>query len=156
MKKTILSSLLILALYSVHAQDYTTAVGIRLGPNSAAITSGFTIKHFLNEKTAVEGIVGINDGFGVCGLYEIHFPIESVKNLQWFVGPGAYLAFRNSTYNFRNGGSTNFGAAGVIGADYKFEDIPLNISLDWKPELNILTNIGFEPSGVGISARFTF
>jgi hypothetical protein len=32
----------------------------------------------------------------------------------------------------------------------------LNISVDWKPELNLITNVGFEASGVGVSARFTF
>lgn len=48
------------------------------------------------------------------------------------------------------------GGAGIIGMDYKFEDIPLNVSLDWKPELNLISKIAFESSGIGLSARFTF
>ncbi|MBL0359065.1 MAG: hypothetical protein IPP72_20360 [Chitinophagaceae bacterium] len=149
MKKNILLSCLIAAIsLSATAQNYNTAAGIRLGPNSAAITAGFTVKHFLNEKAAVEGIVGINNGFGICGLYELHFPIEAVNNLQWFAGAGGYFAVRSST--------TFVGAAGIVGLDYKFDEIPLNLSLDWKPELNIISKIAFESSGLGLSVRYTF
>ena len=149
MKKNILFSCLIAVIsFSATAQSYKKAIGIRLGPNSAAITAGFTGKYFLNEKAAVEGIIGINNGLGICGLYELHFPIEAVKGLQWFGGGGAYIAFRSST--------TFIGGAGIIGLDYKFEEIPLNLSLDWKPELNLISNVAFESSGIGLSARFTF
>ena len=130
------------------AQDYTNAVGIRLGPNSAAISPGFTIKHFLNEHTAVEGILGVNNGVGACALYEWYRPIDAVDHLKWFVGAGAYAAYRFS--------NTFIGGTGIVGLDYKFDQIPLNISLDWKPELNLITKVGFEGSAVGISARFTF
>jgi len=148
MKKVLLICLISTAALTSKSQSYNTAAGIRLGPNSAAVTSGFTVKHFLNEKIAVEGIIGINDGLGLCGLYEFHFPIESVNNLQWFAGPGAYLAFRNST--------TSFGAAGVVGLDYKFEELPINLTLDWKPELNFVPQVAFESSGLGLSVRYTF
>lgn len=149
MKKLLffLSTFTVLSLVS-QAQEYKTAAGIRLGPNSPAIAPGFTIKHFLNEKNAVEGIVGINNGIGFCGLYEWYFPVTSVEHLQWYAGAGAYAAYRYST--------SFIGAAGVVGVDYKFPDVPLNISIDWKPELNIVESVGFEASGVGFSARFTF
>jgi len=162
MKKTLLF-LSIITIFSIplKAQEYKTAVGIRLGPSSPAISGGFTIKHFLDEKHAVEGIVGINGGIGVCALYEWHLPIATVEHLQWFAGAGGYAAYRNNTVFVPEGtgykSNTSYvGAAGIIGADYKFPDIPLNISIDWKPELNIIENVGFEASGVGFSARFTF
>jgi len=96
----------------------------------------------------LEGILSFGDGVGICGLYEIHKPISSTENLQWLVGFGGYVAFNNS--------SSNVGAAGIIGLDYKFSQIPLNLTLDWKPELNIISKVGFEAAGVGFSARFTF
>ncbi len=152
MKKSILSlAIIVLTVTVVNAQSYTTAVGVRLTSNSSAITSGFTIKHFINEETALEGIVGVNNGLGICGLYEKHFNIEAVNNLQWFAGFGGYVAFNRGAAS-----NTNLGGAGIIGLDYKFEEIPLNISLDWKPELNIISKVAFEASGVGLSARFTF
>jgi hypothetical protein len=129
------------------SSSYKNAIGIRLSSNVPNIKNGITYKHFLN-KNAVEAILSFGDGVGICGLYEIHKPITSVENLQWFVGFGGYVGFNNTT--------TNVGAAGIIGLDYKFAQIPLNLSLDWKPELNIVSKIGFEGSGVGVSARFTF
>lgn len=133
---------------SLQAQDYKTAIGIRLGPNSAAIAPGLTVKHLMDEKHALEAIVGFKDGIGVCVMYEWQHPIATVDHLQWFVGAGGYAAFRNST--------SYIGVAGIVGLDYKFPDIPINISIDWKPELNIIETIGFEATGVGFSARFTF
>ena len=126
---------------------YKDAVGIRLSSNVPNISNGISYKHFLNNN-AVEAILSFGDGVGICGLYEIHKPIISVENLQWLVGFGGYVAFKNST--------TNVGAAGIVGLDYKFAQIPLNLTLDWKPELNLVSKIGFEGSGVGLSARFTF
>lgn len=135
--------------HSSKAQDYSTAIGIRLAPSAAFVGAGFTIKHFIKENNAVEGILGIgNGGISIGGLYEWHNPINTVENLQWFAGAGAYVAFLNST--------SAIGATGIVGLDYKFAEIPLNISLDWKPELNIISTIGFEGNAVGISARFTF
>lgn len=149
MKKSyIIAVLIILIATSANAQVYKSALGIRLGPNTAAVSAGITGKYFLNDKAAIEAILGINNGLSICGLYEIHFPIDAVKNLQWFAGAGAYVSFRS--------GSSNLGAAGIIGLDYKFEELPLNFSLDWKPELNIISSIGFESSGLGFSARYTF
>jgi hypothetical protein len=149
MKKTLfLTGIIVFITCSLKAQEYKNAVGIRLGPSSPAIAAGFTIKHFLDERHAVEGILGINDGLGVCALYEWHQPIASVEHLQWFYGGGGYAAYRTKT--------AFIGAAGIVGVDYKFPDIPLNISVDWKPELNIIESVGFEASGVGFSARFTF
>ncbi|MEN9569962.1 MAG: hypothetical protein RL172_1193 [Bacteroidota bacterium] len=148
MKQVFFAGCMALASLSASAQSYSKALGLRLGPNSAAVTAGFTGKYFLNERTAVEGIIGINDGLGICALYQIHFPIAAVNNLQWFAGPGAYVAFRNST--------TMVGAAGIVGLDYKFEELPINLTLDWKPELNLLSKIAFESSGLGLSVRYTF
>lgn len=141
-------------------------MGIRLGPNSPAISSGSTVKHFLNEPNAVEGMIGLSNGIGLCALYEWYHPIELVEHLRWFVGAGAYTAFRTQTNYIVNSGdggvvtvknnNSFVGATGIVGLDYKFDQLPLNISVDWKPELNMISAVGFEGSCVGVSARFTF
>ena len=125
---------------------YKNAIGVRLGSSVPAIKSGITYKHFIGNN-AIEGIISFGDGVGICGLYEIHKPL-STENLQWLVGFGGYVGFNSST--------SNVGAAGIIGLDYKFNNIPLNLTLDWKPELNIVSKVGFAAEGIGFSARFTF
>ncbi len=138
---------------SLKAQDeegttgYKNAVGIRLSSSVPTVKSGITFKHFFNNN-AVEGILSFGDGStAICGLYEVHKPFAT-DNLQWLIGFGGYVGFGNKT--------SNVGAAGIVGIDYKFADLPLNLTLDWKPELNIVSKVGFEGSGVGFSARFTF
>jgi hypothetical protein len=127
--------------------SYRNAVGIRLGPSVPAVKSGVTFKHFLANNNALEAIVSFGDGFTICGLYEIHKPLAA-ENLQWFIGFGGYAGFANRV--------SNIGAAGIVGLDYNFANIPLNITLDWKPEVNIIEQIGFEGTAVGLSIRYRF
>jgi hypothetical protein len=152
MNKTLLTfAIAVLCSTNIFGQTesfYKNAVGVRLGNNVPTVKSGITYKHFLANNNAIEGILSFGDGTSICALYEIHKPINAVENLQWFIGAGGYVGFNNS--------SSNLGAAGIVGLDYKFANVPLNISLDWKPELNIISKVGFEASGVGFSARFTF
>ena len=138
--------------------DYKTAIGIRLSNNAPVISNAITLKHFLNEKTAIEGFFSFGHdlvSFGALG--EIHKPF-STPGLQWFYGAGAYLGFGKEydVNKARNVNTTFFGGQGVVGLDYKFASIPINISLDWKPELNLVSDINFEPAAIGFSARFTF
>jgi len=128
------------------SSGYKTALGVRLGSSVPAIKSGVTLKHFFGNN-AVEAILSFGDGTALCGLYEIHKPL-GMSGLQWFIGAGGYVGFST--------GTNNFGAAGIVGLDYKVASLPLNLSLDWKPELNLVSKVGFEASGVGFSARFTF
>ena len=73
-------------------------------------------------------------------------------------GGGGYLGFVKSWNPTKNKTETdvNVGAQGVVGLDYKFINLPLNLSIDWKPELNLVSDINFEPAAVGFTARFTF
>ena len=147
MKKTILLLSIITSFsFSSKAQNYKNGIGVRLGSSVPAIKNGVTFKHFFGNK-AIEGILSFGDGTALCGLYEIHKPI-AVANLQWLIGAGGYVGWSNAT--------KSVGAAGIIGLDYKFPIIPLNVTLDWKPELNLVSKVGFETSGIGFSARFTF
>ena len=160
MKKILLLSLCFSGLFlanTVSAQDYKTGLGVRLSSSGALVNNSISIKHFINERAAVEGLFSFGDPLALGALYEIHRPIPST-GIQWYYGGGGYLAFKK-TYDpnkQKNETNTNFGAQGVLGLDYKFVNIPLNISLDWKPELNIVSDINFEPAAIGFTARFTF
>lgn len=146
MKKMSLMLLLTAAGFMAKAQNYQTGVGIRFSSNDAAINNSITVKHFLSDKTAIEGLISFGDPFAIGALVALHQDIESVAGLQWFYGGGAYVGF---------GGRRNVGAQGVLGLDYKFNNLPINLSLDWKPELNLIRQLSFEPAAVGLSARFT-
>jgi hypothetical protein len=160
MKKIICSFLLISGFCfatTLSAQDYKTALGVRLSSSPAMVNNSISLKHFLNERTAVEALFSFGDPLALGALVEVHTPLGT-SGIQWFYGGGGYLAFVKTFNPNKNKNETdaNFGAQGVIGLDYKFANLPLNLSLDWKPELNIVSDINFEPAAIGFTARFTF
>ena len=160
MKKIMFFSLFIAAIgftTTVSAQAYKTGIGVRLSSSQAMVNNSITLKHFLNERAAIEALFSFGDPLALGALYEIHKPF-STEGLQWFYGGGGYLAFVKSwnPNKLKNETDVNVGAQGVLGLDYKFVNLPLNISLDWKPELNLVSDINFEPAAIGFSARFTF
>lgn len=130
----------------VSAQDYRFGVGIRLSNATPTLNNSITGKYFITERSAIEGIVSFGSRFGIGGLVEIYKPF-SVEGLSWFYGGGAYVGFED--------GDTYLGPTGILGMDYKFANVPLNISLDWKPELDIIPDINFVPDAVALSVRFT-
>jgi hypothetical protein len=159
--KKILFTLFIIALVNsfttANAQDYKTALGVRLSSSAAYVNNSVSFKQFITEKTAIEALISFGDPLALGALVEFHKPF-SATGLRYFYGAGGYLAFVK-TYNPNkqiNETNANLGAQGVIGLDYKFANAPINISLDWKPELNIVTDINFEPAAIGFTARFTF
>lgn len=138
--------LLIAGAGDVNAQSYKTALGIRLSSNDAIVNNSISLKYFFSNTTAVEGLLSFGDPVALGVLIEKHKP-TGPAGLSFFYGGGAYIGF---------GSDKNIGAQGVLGLDYKLPTIPLNLSVDWKPELNIVKEAVFEPSAVGASVRFTF
>ena len=150
MKRRLLALFLIVMATSfsyLKAQDYKVALGIRLSNSTPTLNNSVSLKYFLNQQNALEGLVSFGSRFGLGALYEVHKP-TTATGLNWFFGGGAYVGFQNS--------NSYFGPTGIIGLDYKFTNIPLNLSLDWKPELDIIPSINFVPDAFGLSARFTF
>lgn len=155
--KKFLPALLIITLISVSkttsAQDYKTALGVRLSTDAAVINNSVSIKHFINEKLAVEGLLSFSNPVAIGGLLQVHTPLAGTEGLKWFYGAGVYIGFDSD--KAKTTGRNLMGAMGSVGLDYKFANVPLNLSLDWKPELNIIDEINFEPAAIGFTARFT-
>jgi len=160
MKRTVIHLIVFLLLLNqLHAQDttitapsayistqtYKMAIGVRLSSRPPAINNAVTFKYFLTEKTAVEALLSFGDPIAIGVLLEKHRSFGP-QGLTWFLGGGAYIGF---------GSDRNVGLQGVVGLDYKAPSLPLNLTLDWKPELNVAKEFSFEPAAVAISARFT-
>lgn len=142
---------------TLKAQEYRSALGVRLSSAAASVNNSISFKQFISEKTAIEALFSFGDPVAIGAMLEFHKPLAA-EGLQYFYGAGAYLGFKK-TYNpnkQRNESDPQLGGMGIIGLDYKFSGIPLNLSLDWKPELNLVSDINFEPAAIGLTARFTF
>jgi hypothetical protein len=157
MKKILLLLLIGLSISSSSvAQDYKTGIGFRGG-----FFNGLSIKHFVSSKAAVEGIVSSRwNGLQVTGLYEIHNVAFNTNRLNWYYGAGAHVGFwdENHKTNWGNKGEsyTVVGIDGILGLEYNFREIPINISLDWKPAWNLSGYQGFWADGAALSIRYIF
>ncbi len=140
MKKLFLLSIAVLGFaFSSNAQEISkNALGLRLG-DSDGFGAEISYQHALGDTNRLEFDLGWRDGknydgFKLAGLYQWVFPLEGDFN--WYVGAGGGLG----SFSVDNPGGGNdfddtfFFAAGDIGIEYNF-DIPLMLSLDFRPEL---------------------
>ena len=153
MKSLILIALISTGIiYKASAQElsgepgYRFGLGVRLSNSSPTLNNSITGKYFVTNQNAIEGVLSFGSRFGIGALLEIHKP-TNVEGLRWFYGGGAYLGFEDS--------DTYLGPTGIVGIDYKFANVPINLSIDYKPELNILPEISFVPDAFAFSVRFT-
>ena len=142
--------------YSSKAQGYKNAIGGRFGA-----ANGVTFKTSLGGNKMVDIIANYRSSnhtqyFRVTGLYEVYLPIPEAKGLNWYYGGGASIGSARYEYGPYNSSDLYFSVDGVLGLDYKFAQAPLNISLDWKPAIQLAPGSRFDGSGLGLSFRFTF
>jgi hypothetical protein len=150
---TTIATIVIFSSFLLHAQNYKTALGGRLG-----FFSGFTAKHFLNDQNAVEGIVSFRwTGCLMTGLYEYQKQLNTVENLDWFVGVGGHLGFWNNGYFYNDhyySGGGSLGGDFIGGLEYTFKTAPLTLGIDLKPAFNIIGENHWWGNGLGISIRY--
>jgi len=137
------------------AQDYNSAVGLRLGyPISVSY------KKFLNETAAFEGYAGFRSFLGytefrVNAAYLIHNEFDDVDRLKWYYGGGAGLAFYSidSGFAFDNSG-LGVTISGYIGLEYTLEGTPISFSVDWVPTYIVGGFSGFGADNGALSVRY--
>lgn len=136
------------------AQDYRTALGLRLGSST-----GISVKHFIRSGTAIEGLLTTRwDGAMITGLYEGVGVAFREPNLAWYFGGGAHIGFWNSKPYWRDQYDSHsvFGLDLILGMEYTFDEVPLNLAFDWKPAINIIGYQGFWADEFALSIRFAF
>lgn len=150
-----LAFVMVLGTQVVRAQyAYTFGGGLRAG----SPLLGVTVKGFLGNQSAIEGIVHFGTyGVGTTALYEYHFYFPGAPGLRWYCGAGGHFATgRYNTFNpFADGNFARFyfGVDGVLGMEYVFEHTPLSISLDVVPLLNLSEHV-MAWWNAGLSVRY--
>jgi hypothetical protein len=155
MKNILFTLTLITTSLFSYSQDYTTGIGLRGGPSN-----GLTVKHFISQKAALEGILTTRwGGFGLTGLYEINVPIKSVSRLNFYYGIGAHVGSYNGKQNGWFKDDVNhfvLGVDGILGLEYNFKEIPFNIGVDYKPGFNLVGYSGYWGDEGALSIRYIF
>lgn len=170
--KKVLMTLVALVAFTIGAvaQD---GIGLRLGTGSA-FNAEVSYQKMLSQRNRLEldlgGDIALAPGLNynhysglLTGAY--HWRFNIIENFGWFVGPAAGIGFwteyyRNNPELNHSAFNLNIGAQG--GVEYYFNGIPLMVSLDSRPMIDVL---GFGKDynhynpfswGVCASVRYTF
>lgn len=149
--------LAICCFFTSNAQDYNTGIGLRGG-----FANGLTIKHFITPNAALEGIIASRwKGLELTGLYEIHGQAFKTQRMKWYIGFGGHVGFWNGDNTEKYWGDpdtsyTVIGIDGILGLEYNFIEVPINIGIDWKPAFNFYGYSGFWADGGALSIRYIF
>jgi opacity protein-like surface antigen len=165
MKKIILSAIMLFGLaFTAQAQDIAkNALGLRLGDNNG-FGGEISYQRGLSDKNRLEFDLGWRnssdvDAIKAVGLYQWVWNIDGGFN--WYAGVGAGIAawdhdYYNGNTKYNDSGTYVF-AAGDIGIEYGFKEVPILLSLDARPEIGSGyyddDNFGFD---VGLGIKFKF
>ena len=160
MKKMILSAFMLIGLaFTAQAQDISkNALGLRLGDNDG-FGGEVSYQRGLSKNNRLELDLGWRnskktDALKLAGIYQWVWNIDGGFN--WYAGIGGGLGSYSYTDDSGKYNDTFAFAAGDIGIEYSF-DIPLLISLDFRPEIGSSNyydnNYG---SDIALGVRFKF
>lgn len=128
MKKIIaLTACVLLFAGTAFSQNYSKAIGVRFGGYNGAIA----YKQHLKQGNGFEVMVNLfwNAGFSATGLYEWSMPVIN-KDFNLYYGAGAHLGMYGNMFLA--------GIDGIVGLEYKIPNVPLAVSLDYKPSINFV------------------
>lgn len=160
------------------SSGYSTGIGLRGGGYS----SGLTIKHFMSGKNgvAIEALVTTEykaRGARLTLLGEKHKAVSDIKGLQFYYGAGFHAGAYQGRYYFADAryykGRKNtiyftrdyyyddatyvaFGADLILGLEYKLEDLPFVVGVDYKPYFEVFNGYTGFYNDAALSLRFTF
>jgi opacity protein-like surface antigen len=143
MKKLLLSAVMLFGIaINANAQDISkNALGLRLGDNDG-FGGEISYQRGLSGNNRLELDLGFRnskdvDAFKLAGLYQWVWNIEGGFN--WYAGVGGGIGSwsydrRIGNDRYKDSGTILF-VAGDLGIEYNFDEAPIQLSLDIRPEL---------------------
>jgi hypothetical protein len=159
----IIALIFLFASSALTAQEISDhALGLRLG-DSDGFGAEISYQKSLGRYNRLEANMGWRDSrdfdaFKLSGLYEWVHKLDG--NFNWYYGAGGGLGnvdFDPDFVSEDDGGLFVF-AAGNVGIEYNF-DIPLLLSLDFRPELGLIGYDGFTNNfdfDIALGIRYQF
>lgn len=159
----IIGVLLILFSISSSAQMAKNALGLRFSGSSEIQSVGVEVSYQQNfsDLNRIEADLGFTnstavDVFRLAAFYHWVYPLE--EGFRWYVGPGGGIGAidYNTPAPSESNSSVFLILGGQGGIEYVFDEIPLQLSLDLRPEFfigNLDDNLGID---LGLSARYLF
>ncbi|REG81069.1 outer membrane insertion C- signal [Algoriphagus antarcticus] len=134
--------------------------GLAAAHESNAQEVGIRFGNFYGNNVAIDGVFGLGqfsrihadlsfggNGVGLDALWNPIYRPVSTSDFNYYLGFGPSFYF---------GDPFAFGVAGEIGIEYAFEEVPIVIGLDWRPNLRIVENTDFLADQFGLNIRWRF
>jgi hypothetical protein len=144
--KTSFTVLILFLTTSFFSQNYKMALGFKGGyPGYGSLNAKKSISKsdYLEASIGGFGRYPYNIGFHVQLDYERMQALED--GFSFYYGGGVFLGLTSSF--------VHLAPKALLGLEYNFEDLPLNISIDTGPYLFVSPNIGFIWGG-GLALRY--
>ncbi|MDO6736453.1 hypothetical protein [Wenyingzhuangia sp. 2_MG-2023] len=157
MKKLIFTVGFLLAGFATQAQELSKhALGLRLGDNDGL---GYEISYqrALSQSNRLELDLGLRsknnvDAYKLSGIYQWVWDLSSLADgFNWYAGAGAGVG----TVEVLNESESFVNLAGDVGIEYNFE-IPLQLSLDTRPEIGIINGDSDLSLEIALGVRYKF
>lgn len=129
------------AMFAQNFPDQT--IGARFaGGNAFAAELSYQKALGSNRLELDGGIYGNSEYSHVYGVAIYQWNKNIIDNLNWYYGLGAGAG----TYIDGSNTTLSVAIAGQIGIEYNFNEIPIQLSLDYRPQINILNfNNNYSP-----------
>lgn len=144
MKKTFLIlAVITCSVIGAHAQE----IGVRFGEVSGgnvAVDAVFAMGKF--NRIHADISFG-NNGVGIDAIWDMYVQRLGNEAFNWYIGVGPYTFIGN---DFK------LGAAGELGIEYHFKDIPIALGGDWRPYFQFIGETDAQFNSFGLNVRFVF
>ncbi len=165
--KKIIISVCLFGTYLISAQDISkNAIGLRLSSGNGLLPEASYQRKIANSRRLEFDLGAKSDiyssTFQLVALHQWVWEIQ--QGFQWYAGCGAGVGSwrSNNTYIYNhniNNVPYNYGTyaflAGDVGLEYNF-DFPLQVSLDFRPQIGVLNYNTPLDLDLGVSARYRF
>ena len=155
MKKLFLAIAAIFTLaMTANAQDH--ALGVRLGGGQGYGAELSYLHGLGGNRLEIDLGLNLDDdftAFSLTGVYQ--WTGEIAGNFGWFAGFGARLGYWNYDLDGVDA-EIALGLVGQAGLEYKFDAVPLQLSLDIRPCFYILPDTDFHWGDIALGIRYMF
>ena len=148
MKKVLILIVAVIG-FAVAAAAQPRAIGGRIGYGGE-----FSYQHGLGNNFAELDLGWFSRGFDIVGIYDFVIGGNGMVNV--YLGPGVQLGFYNEGPAHNHTARMNAGIAGQFGVEWNIPQIPLQLSIDWRPVYFLMNGgyFGYDSVGLGIRYRF--
>jgi hypothetical protein len=151
----------------------SSAVEFGLGTAATGWNHNYYVKSFHNKKGYNGNIYNSHSVSNIIylqGRYLLNYPVpvQGVEGkFDWYWGGGAVLKLARVQYYYQNEAppyntlidertDIDFGPEGIVGAEYKFEDLPFTLFAEVSLMLEIADRPGAFRGFIGTGARYNF